>query len=154
LDVDAAMTLFRTILAVAVAYGPASAWAQDQDQPVRILGVEISLTASCDLEIRGKDGKSEIIRTNLPKLKHCEFLNWAGTNVVNLNVVRQHYVLLVQSRDIRDPSDPIGCTTKYRAVSVSRTEKVRVGAKLAGGKACEADHERSEVEYLSRDIVR
>jgi hypothetical protein len=123
-----------------------------------IRGSTIRLVERCALRVTQRDGNTVDMATDLPDVRQttrCRFITHGDTNVVHLELVRGHYVVLIDGTDQLDPKDlRFGCKTRFKAVAVTREGKVKVSRFVNGGEACSPDRDRATFEYMSRDVVR
>jgi hypothetical protein len=125
---------------------------------ITVRGSTIRVGDGCALHVTRRNGSPIDLATNLPDVgptTMCRLITHGETNVVHLELVRGHYVFLIDATDQLDPKDlRFGCKTRFKAVAVGRDGAVKISRRVNGGQACSPDRDRATFEYMAADVLR
>jgi len=124
---------------------------------IQVFDKIITINDNCTVEVVSKNATNtkQTLKLNLPHTENCHFVTYSKTSVIHMEIIKQHYVVLIESSKIIDPKDEkLGCETRYQALAVGLDGSIKLSKKINGGSACHMDRERSEFVYLMHGIIK
>ena len=149
---------FATMLLATGSCQPPETDAPSAPHPLIVGSVSVTLQELGSLSVAGSADGVAVIDVDLPHPESCDFVRWAGTNVIHLERYYDAWIALIQchSKVDENETDPrFGCDTRYKALVVRDDGKVFLNPESNGGTGCPPiDRDRLQFTSLAEDYAQ